>query len=162
MKTVIPVVAVFLVGCGGPLASGPTEQLGGSPEESLRAWASVLCKGSLADVVGFYDDSEDTLAIQSTGRVQKGITEIRKEYESAFEEVVFERVTLADLTVRQDGDAAWATCRFTARTSRRADKTKWTVEVYTSFVLKRSGKTWRIVLEQSTPIADVPRVRPRE
>jgi len=138
------------------------EQRGTTPEESLREWASVLCKGRVTEVVAFYDDSEDTLAIQSTGRLRKGTAEIRKEYESAFEEVTFERVTLGDLTVRQDGDAAWATCRFVAQTLRRADKTKWTLEVYTSFVLKQSGKMWKIVLEQSTPITGVPRVRRRE
>lgn len=136
---------------------------GGTTAESfLQAWASGLGKASADDMTAFYNDSKDTLAIQSTGRACKGTAEIRNEYESAFAEVVFERVILGDLTVRQHGDVAWATCRFKALTSHRVTHTKWTLEVYTSFVLKRFDSTWKIVLEQSTPIAGVPRVSPQE
>ncbi|MCP4451296.1 MAG: TIM barrel protein [Planctomycetes bacterium] len=135
---------------------------GTTAENFLQAWASGLGKGSADDMTAFYEDSKDTLAIQSTGRVCKGTAEVRKEYESAFAEVIFERVTLGNLTVRQHGDVAWATCRFKALTSHRVTNAKWTLEVYTSFVLKQSGNTWKIVLEQSTPIAGVPRVSPQE
>jgi sugar phosphate isomerase/epimerase/ketosteroid isomerase-like protein len=136
---------------------------GGTKAESvLQAWASELGKGNADDMTAFYEESEDTIVIQSTGRVRKGTSEIRKEYLAAFAEVVFERVTLGDLTVRQHGNVAWATCRFKALTSHRVTHTKWTLEVYTSFVLKQSNNTWKIVLEQSTPIAGVPRVSPQD
>ena len=161
MKVIVSIMGVLLAGCGLP-GSASVERRGTTPEGFLRQWAFALSEGTVDDMTAFYEDSSDTLAIQSTGRVRAGTAEIRKEYESAFEEVVFERVTLGDLTVRQSRDVAWATCRFEALTSRKVDHAKWTLEVYTSFVLKRSGKTWKIVLEQSTPIAGVPRVRPRE
>ncbi|UCF13900.1 MAG: nuclear transport factor 2 family protein [Phycisphaerales bacterium] len=161
MKVIVSTMGVLLAGYG-LLASAPVEQSGTTPEGFLREWASGLSEGSADDMTAFYEDSKDTLAIQSTGRMRKGTAEIRKEYESAFEEVVFERATLGDLTVRQNGDVAWATCRFKALTLHKVQNTKWTLEVYTSFVLKRSGKTWKIVLEQSTPIAGVPRVIPKE
>ncbi|NQV36272.1 MAG: TIM barrel protein [Phycisphaeraceae bacterium] len=138
------------------------EPSGATAESFLQAWASGFGKGSVDDMTAFYEDSKDTFVIQSTGRARKGTADIRKEYQSAFEEVVFERVTLGDLTVRQQGDMAWATCRFKALTSHRVTHTKWTLEVYTSFVLKRFDNTWKIVLEQSTPIAGVPRVSPQE
>ena len=161
MKAIVSIMGVLLAGYG-LLASASVEPQGITPEGFLEAWASGLGKGSADDMTAFYEDSKDTLAIQSTGRVRKGTVEIRKEYESAFEEVVFERVTLGDLTVRQHGNMAWATCRFKAVTALRVTHTKWTLEVYTSFVLKRVNNTWKIVLEQSTPIAGVPRVSPQE
>ncbi|MHC4560894.1 MAG: YybH family protein [Planctomycetota bacterium] len=161
MKVIVSIMGVLLAGYG-LLASTSVEQRGTTPEGFLREWVSGLSKGSVDDMTAFYEDSKETLAIQSTGRIRKGTAEIRKEYQSAFEEVVFERVTLGDLTVRQNRDIAWATCRFKALTSHKVKNTKWTLEVYTSFVLRRSSKTWKIVLEQSTPIAGVPRVSPRE
>ncbi len=161
MKVIVSIMGVLLAGYG-LLGSASVEQHGTTPEGFLREWASGLSEGSVDDMTAFYEDSKDTLAIQSSGHMRKGTAEIRKEYQSAFEEVVFERVTLGDLTVRQNRDVAWATCRFKALTLHKVKNTKWTLEVYTSFVLKRSGKTWKIVLEQSTPIAGVPRVSPRE
>lgn len=131
-------------------------------EEVLRKWAVALSEGSVDKMAAFYEDSEDVLAIQSAGRVRGGPAEIRKEYGAAFQEVVFERATLADLSVRQSGDVAWATCELRANTIRNSDNTKLTLRVYTSFVLKFSGRTWKIVLEQSTPIAGIPRVKLRE
>ena len=161
MKVIVSIMGVLLAGCS-LLGSASVERRGTTPEGFLREWASALSEGSVDGMTAFYKDSKDTLAIQSTGRVREGTAEIRKEYESAFGEVVFERITLGDLTVRQSRDVAWATCRFKALTLHKVENTKWTLEVYTSFVLKRSGKTWTIVLEQSTPIAGVPRVSPRE
>lgn len=73
-------------------------------KEVLHEWAVALSGGSVDKMVAFYEDSKDVLAIQSTGRVRKGAAEIRKEYEAAFAEVVFEKATLANLTVRQSGD----------------------------------------------------------
>ena len=160
MKVLVSIMGVLLAGyC--LLATASVEQRGITPEDFLREWASGLGEGSVDDMTAFYEDSKNTLAIQSTGHMRKGTAEIRKEYQSAFKEVDFERVTLKDLTVRQNRDVAWATCRFKAQTLHKLKNTKWTLEVYTSFVLKRSGKTWKIVLEQSTPIAGVPRVSPR-
>ena len=161
MKAIVTTIGVLLTGYG-LLASAPVEQSGATPEGFLREWASELSEGSADDMTAFYKDSKDTLAIQLTGRMRKGTAEIRKEYQAAFKEVIFERVTLGDLTVRQIGDVAWTTCRFKALTLHKVQNTKWTLQVYTSFVLKRSGKTWKIVLEQSTPIAGVSRVMPRE
>ena len=133
-----------------------------SAKETLHDWALAFRAGSVDEMVAFYEDSDDVLAIQSTGRVRKGTAGIREEYEAAFAEVIFEKATLANLTVRQSGNVAWATCELRANTVRVSDNTKWTLRVYTSFVLKLTGKTWEIVLEQSTPIAGIPRVTLRE
>lgn len=132
-----------------------------SSEDFLREWAKALCAGELDGITSFYEDSEVVVAIQSTGDVRTGRAEIRREYDSAFREVIFEDVRLEKLQVREGSDVAWATGRFKALTRRKSDSTKWKIDIYTSFVLKRADETWWIVLEQSTPIVGVPRVQRR-
>jgi len=131
-------------------------------EKFLKDWAGSLQKGDSDKMAGLYEDSNDVIAIQSTGRIRKGIGEIRKEYESAFSEVVFEKAELQNLTLHHNGEIAWATCRFKADTKVKLDNSAWTLEIFTSFVLKRTGGKWHIVLEQSTPIGGIPRVRSRQ
>ena len=131
-------------------------------EKFLEEWAASLKTGDVNKTAGLYEDSNDVVAIQSTGNVRKGIGEIRKEYENAFNEVTFEKVELQNLIIRQQGQIAWASCRLKADTKVRQSNAAWILEIYTSFVLKHSGGQWRIVLEQSTPIAGIPRVRPRQ
>ena len=48
-----------------------------------------------------------------------------------------------------------------AATRSRADDKRWVLEVYATFVMRRHDGAWRIVFEQSTPIAGTPRLRPR-
>jgi uncharacterized protein (TIGR02246 family) len=128
----------------------------------LKEWAASLQTGDVNKIASLYDDSNDVIAIQSTGIVRKGIGEIRKEYENAFREVIFEKTELQNLIIRQQGQIAWASYQLKADTMVRQSGEAWILEIYTSFVLKHSGGQWRIVLEQSTPIAGIPRVRPRQ
>lgn len=102
------------------------------------------------------------MAWESRGTARKGIAEIRKMYEEAFDEVVFERVDLTSLNVRQSGKIAWATCRYKAETVVRADHSRWTLEVRASFVIKQDNDSWKIVLEHFSPIEGVPRVQRRK
>jgi len=159
MKAFVSIIGVAGLCCLVPVASRAADDT--TAKAVLYKWAGTLTHGSVDKMVSFYEDSRDVLAIQSTGRVRKGAAEIRKEYEAAFAEVQFEGASLADLVVRRSGDVAWATGELRADTIRRSDSTQWTLRVYTSFVLKFSGETWKIVLEQSTPMAGVPRVKQR-
>ena len=129
------------------------------PKESLQQWAGSLLDGKLDETVAFYEDSKEVVAIQSTGKVRKGTAQIRKEYQAAFGEVVFEKVSLESLSVRQNGDVAWATCEFKADTRVKADQRAWLLHVRSSFVLERSAESWKIVLEHFSPIAGIPRVQ---
>ena len=112
-------------------------------------------------MVAFYEDSMEVAAWESTGRTRQGAREIREMYLEAFAEVVFESVKLGSLEVRQSDDIAWAKCRFLAETVRRADNSKWVLEIRSSFVLKREGEMWKIAFEHFSPIAGVPRAKRR-
>jgi ketosteroid isomerase-like protein len=129
-----------------------------TPDDALKSWAAALKRGAIEDVLKSYEDSKEVVTIQSSGRVRKGIAEVRKEWELAFNEVAFDDIALNDLVARRNGDVAWATCRFRALTTRKSDQARFKLEIDTSFALTRSADTWRIAFEPSTAIVDVPRV----
>ena len=133
-----------------------------SPEQTLKSWSEAFLLGDVDRAVSFYDESEDVVLLHSTGDVSRGITEVRTDYVNAFEEVVFEDVSLDLSGSWQDGDVAWATGRFVAQARRKADDSLWRLEISTSFVLKNRGGTWKIFLEQSTPLKGIPRIRRRD
>ena len=130
-----------------------------TPEEFLQQWAKSQLDAELDATAAFYENSDEVVAIQSTGKVRKGIAEIREEYQAAFDEVVFQEVSLGSLSVRQRGDVAWATCELKSDTLLKSDETQWVLHVRSSFVLQRSEDTWKIVLEHFSPIAGIPRVQ---
>lgn len=159
MKRVATIFGVFVIcSLSASLAQGEKTA---TAELFLNRWVATLQTGNFEQMVSLYEDSNDVIVIQSTGKIRKGIGEIRKEYESAFHEVVFEKAELENLIIRHDGDLAWAACRFRADTKTKQDNSTWILEIYTSFLLKRTDSKLRIVLEQSTPIDGIPRVRPR-
>jgi ketosteroid isomerase-like protein len=133
-----------------------------TPEDVLNQWAKAFGSAKVTSMADFYEDSKDVVVILSSGSMVKGGAAVQRVYEEAFEEVAFESVALDSLRVRQAGDVAWATCRFKADTLRHSDKSRWKLDIYTTFVLKRSGGSWKIALEHSSPIADVPRVQRRK
>ena len=141
--------------------AGDTAPGGLTPQQALRAWSAALESSDLERTVGAYDDSSDTVVLLSWGKKRTGLHEIRREYEAAFKEVVFDKVALESLAVQQCGQVAWATSVFKADTTRQSDQTRWRLSIQTSFVLKQSGNVWKIVLEHSSPIAGVPRVQRR-
>jgi ketosteroid isomerase-like protein len=133
-----------------------------SAEETLREWARTFKTSRVADMVAFYEDSREVAAWESTGKARKGTAAIRKMYEEAFDEVIFEQVTVDTVEVRQNGGVAWVTCRFKADTVLRADRSRWTMEVRASFVLQKGKDAWKIAFEHFSPIDGVPRVQPRK
>ena len=132
-----------------------------SCRDFLRQWVQALTTGNLDAITSFYEDSEEVIVILSTGHVRAGHDAIRREYEAALREVVFEDVSFQVLKIREADGVAWATGRFKALTRRKSDRSRWKLEIYTSLVLKRKDKGWWIVSEQSTAIDGVPRVQRR-
>jgi len=137
--------------------TGPTSATG-----ALGKWTEAIESSQVESVLAFYEQNDDVVIVHSTGELVKGTDAIRKTYQDAFAEVVFDDVSLKDLLVRQSGGMAWAACRFVADTTRHSDEAKWRIEIRTSFVLQRLGTSWKIALEHSSPIRNVPRVRRRE
>jgi ketosteroid isomerase-like protein len=133
-----------------------------SPRKALLDWADSLESSEVERVLACYEHSDDITIIHSTGEVARGVDAVRNTYEQAFQEVNFEQVLLVGLQVYHDDDMAWATGKVVANTGRHSDGSKWKLEIRTSFVLRRKKNLWRIVLEHSSELPDVPRVKRRD
>jgi uncharacterized protein (TIGR02246 family) len=132
-----------------------------TPKQFLESWAEAWKSNNVDKLLSFYENSKDVVTVSSSGHLHKGTAEVRKMYEAAFGEATWERVTLEGLEIRHDGNVAWGTCRFKADFAPKAGKEKLIFASQGSFVLHKQGESWKIVLEHYSPIADVPRVKPR-
>ena len=157
MKTIGSVICVLAI-CAFAISPAVAE----TPEEFLEKWASAIEDEDVEGVVACYENSESVMAIQSYGVRWFGIDEIRKEYKLAFDDADFFSVKLKDLEFRTTDGLALGTCELKALMKGRADGLMWIINVYTTFLLRRSGNTWEIVFDQSTPIMGIPRVQPVE
>ena len=137
------------------------QDAGTTPKEAIQrlAKATVTAKEP-ADVLRFYDESEDLIVIWSSGHQHKGYAAVKKEFQKLFREVAIFDLEVTQMTANQLHDVAWVTCRQRAKFRVLADDKKFQLEVRTTFVLKRHKDAWRIVLDHSSPIADVPRIKP--
>jgi ketosteroid isomerase-like protein len=164
-KIRIPLLVYACVLVGSNICAGADDEQAKSTaaaKETLTRLCDALRSGDIASVMKCYAESDDLVVIQSYGRIDKGADRVRKMYKDSFAEVRFERVELKDIVLKRVGDVAWASCRFVADTQRNVEKDKWRLEIQTSFVLERKEGTRRIVLEHSTPIEGIVRVRPRD
>ena len=137
------------------------QDAGTTPKEAIQrlAKAAVTAKEP-ADVLRFYDESEDLILIESSGHQHKGYAAVKKEFQKVFREVAIFELEVTEMTAKQLQDVAWVTCRQRAKFRVLADDNKFQLEVRTTFVLKRHKDAWRIVLDHSSPIVDVPRIKP--
>jgi hypothetical protein len=104
-----------------------------------------------------YESSADTVLFHSTGSVVRGIDAIGRDYTAAFGSTEFLAVDYKPMVVRQIDASAWMTGRLWMHT-RQAGR-DYVLEIGTSFNLRWMDGAWRIVMEQSTPLEGVPRIR---
>lgn len=133
-----------------------------SPTEFLQTWAAAWAESDVDRMMALYDSKKETMAIESLGRVRKGPAEIRNMYQVAFDELIFDSVSLRPITQGRHESVAWATCRYRANMRLKSDNTKLILEVLGTFVMKREHDAWKITLEHFSTIPDVPRVRPAD
>lgn len=150
-------IPLLFVASGSATAEHPP-----SAPKFLQIWAAAWQFGDVDKMMAFYDTAKETTAVESLGHVRKGPAEIRKMYQRAFDELLFDRVTLTPIAQGQHGPVAWATCRYKADMRLKSDNSRYILEVRGSFVMKREGETWKITLEHFSTIPDVPRVRAAE
>ncbi len=91
-----------------------------------------------------------------------GIDRIREIYKQSFEEAEFDSIELQDLTINVHGDFAVATCHLVAETKFKSDGSLWELNCRTSFAFVKNGEKWQILMEHSSELPDVPRLKKRE
>lgn len=126
-------------------------------EGAIRLWADAFLRRDLASIVNCYESSPDTVLFHSTGVVLRGIDAIARDYAAAFEATEFVAADYEPTVVRQVDSSAWMTGRLWMHT-RQAGR-DYVLQIGTSFTMQWIDEAWRIVMEQSTPLQGVPRVR---
>ena len=154
----LALVAAFALAASHATAADDSQ----SSKNFLQKWAKSWQTSDADKMMSFYDSAKETVAVESLGHIRKGPAEIRKMYQGAFDELIFDRVSLTPITQGQHGSVAWATCRYKAEIRLKSDNTKYVLEVRGSFLMKQEKETWKITLEHFSTIPDIPRVRPAE
>jgi len=155
-------VLLLLAVAGCAVAGGTSSGTTGSPKATLTSWADSLRLSDVDGMLAFYENSDEVTAFESYGRVRRGTSGIREMYEDAFGAVEFQRAWMDSLQTRQSGDVAWATCNLNADTILKAEGSPWKLQIHGSFVLKKNGPSWRIVLEHFSSREGIPRVSQEE
>lgn len=126
-------------------------------ENMLRSWTQVFLRRDVPTMLEHYAPAADTILIHSPGVVVRGIDAIRRDYATAFGSTEFLAAQYQPAFVREVGTCAWATGRLWMHT-RQAGR-DFVLEIWTSFTMQWIDGSWRIVMEQSTPLEGIPRIR---
>ncbi len=157
MKFVNPLVIAVVLCLSGVDVSAAEQTVS---ERLLQKWAATWKTSNVDQMMQFYDEGNDTVAIESLGHVRQGSKEIRNMYEGAFDELRFDRVTLTFIAQGHQGTVAWATCRYRAEIRLKATQAKFVLQSRGTFILRKDGETWKIATEHFSTIPRVPRVQP--
>ncbi|MEM7234094.1 MAG: nuclear transport factor 2 family protein [Planctomycetota bacterium] len=130
-----------------------------SAETFLLDWGKRFEAGDIEKILACYESSKDLVTVHSVGRVIRGIEDARKYYVAGFRGIRFDSVELKKLQVKENGNTAWASCRFFAETSVVSNGDRYELEIFTTLVLERKKGQWKIVLEHSSTIEGVPRLK---
>ena len=128
-------------------------------ENYTKAWE----KGDAEKMLEFYEPTEEVTAVISSGLTFTGQQELKKMFRLAFEESDFRNVKLPNLKIHQEGDVAWATCRFQAEITLKIAGFEGKKYRFTSqgiFVLRKTKGIWKIASEHFSPIQGVERIQP--
>ena len=128
-----------------------------SVEGAIRSWTDAFLRRDVQGMLSCYEPSADTVLFHSTGAVVRGIDSISRDYTAAFGSTEFLAVDYQAIVVRQIGASAWLTGRLWMHT-RQAGR-DCVLEIGTSFSMRWMDGAWKIVMEQSTPLEGVPRIR---
>lgn len=129
----------------------------GSPEKFVADWAAAFNENDPEKHFAFYLDSEKTEMIGSSGKRWVGGAAIREDYQVAKEQLHFFDSKTVGLTINDLGDTALASFEHLFKWRVLADQSEWQLHIRTTMVLKKVDSSWKIVLEHSSPIIDIPR-----
>lgn len=125
----------------------------------LETWLSAFRANDWKAMKDLYAEADTTTLIVSAGMRMQGRAAIREVYVDSFARVRFESVEMKKLTKQVMGDTACISGEFLSQVTVQDDATKWETHIHTSLVLQRISGKWKIILEHSSPIMDIPRLQ---
>jgi uncharacterized protein (TIGR02246 family) len=157
MRLCTTTLSVSLV-CLITTASYAEDSVVDSAEKMIREWADALNRNDAAQLLEFYNESEQTEVVVSGGVHYQGYKAIRRINKETFENVRFYDSAATIVKTRRFGDTATATFEHRFRIQVADDDSRWQVHVRTTAVLHRFDGQWKIVVEHSSPIRGVERM----
>ena len=143
-------------------ASHAEEAIEGSAENAIEDWVATFNDNDPEKLLAFYDRSEDTEVVVSSGLRLRGYEAIQKAYNDDFKQVQFYDSSARAVSERLLGDTAIVTFEHVFKFQVTADESRWQIHVRTTSVLHRFEDEWRVVHEHSSPIRGIERMTPIE
>lgn len=159
LKNIVLAAALLLI--AGTAVSNEAQK---SPEQSakefVQEWAKVLNETDAEKTIAFYDESEKTHLLGSSGQTFHGFTAISAAYRKDFQEVRISDSHIQNLSMRILDGGETAVALFEHRFKfHEQNGSVYQGHVRTTQVLHRTDDGWKIVHEHSSPKYGVDRMK---
>ena len=134
------------------------EEADDSPKAFIKVWASTFNENNPVKQAAFYDRSEETEMLVSSGLQTKGFKAIQKAYRDDQKQLKYSDSSASKISTRILGDTAIVTFEHQFKIRFLADDSRWQVHIRTTSVLHRVENEWKIVHEHSSSIRDIDRM----
>lgn len=123
-----------------------------SAQAVVTEWVAVVNANDAAKFLSFYDDSQETVVIVSSGRRHEGYAVLSAAFKDDLKAIRFYDSSASAMHARLLGDTAIVTFEHRFKIEALTDGSRWQFHVQTTSVLNRLQGRWRIVMEHSSPI----------
>ncbi len=151
------IFAIIAVTCL-PLGLPAEEKDDESPAAVIKAWATTFNKNSPVQQAAYYDRSEKTEVLVSSGLRHRGFKAVLKAYQTDQEQLKYYDSTAEKISTRILGETALVTFEHRFKIHFLSDDSRWQIHIRTTSVLHRVEDTWKIVLEHSSSIHGIERM----
>ncbi|MGD2087787.1 MAG: nuclear transport factor 2 family protein [Candidatus Aminicenantes bacterium] len=134
------------------------EAIADSAENFIKDWVAVFNKNDPEKLLTFYDPSNKTEVIVSSGFHYRGYKAVQKVYRDDLNQVRVYDSSAKEMGTRILGDMAIVTFEHLFKFRSLADDSRWQVHIRTTSVLHRVENKWKIVHEHSSSIHGVKRM----
>ena len=128
------------------------------PAAVIKQWADSFNHNDAEKHLRHYFQSDETEVLVSTGLWYHGYKEVADGFRDDLKLVQFSKSRIEDLRVARFGDMATVSFIHRFHYVILANGVECLIQIRTTSTLKKTDKGWRIVMEHSSPLKDVPRV----
>lgn len=129
-----------------------------TPKLFISNWASAFNKNDTKLLLAFYDQSESTEVLVSSGFRHRGYKAVEKAYTRDQKQLRYYDSNVKEVSTRILGNTALLNFEHLFKFRAMEDESRWQVHIRTTTVLHRIDGKWKIVLEHSSAIRGVERI----
>ena len=151
--------AAFVLSLAFAAASFADEGTADSAEAYIKDWVATFNKNDPEQLMAFYDNSEQIEVIVSSGVRFRGYKAVQKAYRGDQKILRHYDSTTKGISTRILGNTAIVTFEHLFKVRFLKDNAHWQLHVRTTSVLRRKEGKWKIVLDHSSPIQGIERMK---